>query len=142
MSGTPYTAGPFSVDVVGGVERNIELNVPWRATIKAFVFNQVGGVAADCVFELYTKREVAAPTGSSSSSSQSPSPDPAMYSVFGEKSFTAGTPLAEYDKTYPYVNQDSKATDPTRKLYLRILPADSGNKTYELALTMLTSQLG
>jgi hypothetical protein len=130
--GTPYMAGPFTLDVVGGTEEIIELNIPWRATISSFSFTQDSGVAASCDFELYTLAAAAVVAGGS---------DPA-YSVFGEKAFITPTPLAEYDKGYPYVNQDSRATDPTRKLYLRIDPAGTGAKTYKLALSLITSQLG
>lgn len=140
-SGTPYMTGPFTLEVVGGEETCFELRVPWRATVKSLAFNQVGGIDANCTFELYVKSEACPPTGSSESSSGQLPHDRSMYSVFGEKSFVAATPLAEYDTGYPYVNQDSKATDPTRKLYLRVLPAGTGAKVYEFSMNLLTSQL-
>jgi len=143
MQGTPYFAGPFTLECVGAEESCIVINVPWRATITGFAFNQVGGVAADCAFELYTKALACPPTGSSESSSGALDHDKTMYSVFGERSFTAGTPLTEYDKSYPYVNQDEggSPSNPVRRLYVRILPAGTGAKIFELALQMLTSQL-
>lgn len=146
MNGTPYMAGPFVLEVIGGEEACIDLNVPWRGTIGAIKLNHAGGVDADCDFELYTKAEACPPTSSSSGSSMSSSvaaaPNRALFSVFGEKSYTAGTSFAEFGKSYSYVNQDSKASDPTRRLYLRIIAAGTGVKVYELALEILTSQLG
>ena len=146
MSGTPYMAGPFALEVVGGEEACIDLNVPWRGTISAVKFNQASGVDADCDFELYTKAEACPPTSSSSGSSMSSSaaaaPNRALFSVFGEKSCTAGASFAEFNKSYSYVNQDSKASVPTRKLYLRIIATGTGVKVYELALEILTSPLG
>ncbi len=146
MSGTPYLAGPFHLEVVGGEEACIELNAPWRGMIAAIKFNNVGGADADCAFELYTKSVACPPTSSSSGSSMSSaapsSHDRTMYSVFGEKGYTAGTPFAEFNKSYPYVNQDSKASNPTRRLYVRVLATGTGMKVYELALEILTSQLG
>lgn len=146
MSGTPYMAGPFTLEVAGGEEACIDLNIPWRGTIAAIKFNHASGVDADCDFELYTKAEACPPTSSSSGSSLSSSaaaaPNRALFSVFGEKNYVAGTPFAEFNQSYPYVNQDSKASDPTRKLYLRIIATGTGVKVYELALEILTSQLG
>jgi hypothetical protein len=139
--GTPYMSGPHTLEATGAEESCTAIRVPWRAIVRAFKFNQVAGVAANCAFELYTKSEACPPTGSSESSSGQLPHDRSMYSVFGEKSFTASTPLAEYDKNYPYVNQDSKASNPTRLLYVRILPAGTGAKTYELALELEVSNL-
>lgn len=141
MSGTPYMAGPFALACTGGEKINIEINVPWRAVVKAFKFTNVGGTDANCDVELFTKSEAAPPTGSSESSSGELPFDPAMFSVFGAKTYTAGTPLTEYDKSYPYVNQDSKASNPTRKLYVQLTPSGAGDKVYELALELMTSML-
>ena len=146
MNGTPYMAGPFVLEVIGGEEACVELRAPWRGTIAAIKFNNVGGADADCAFELYTKAEACPPTSSSSSSSMSSSVaashNRSLFSVFGEKDYVAGTPFSEFNKSYPYVNQDSKASDQTRKLYLRVIATGTGVKVYELALEIFTSQLG
>lgn len=134
---TPYTSGPHFLAVVGGEEQFIELRCPPRGAIVTLRFDQVDGAAENCVFELYSNADVL-PSGASSSSSsvasatlESPR---TAYSIFGAKTFTASTPLLETDKNYAYQNTDNTPSQRRRRLYARVVPAGTGDKTYVLTM--------
>jgi len=143
---TPYMAGPFTIVATGGESTCVELRVPHRGTIKAVKFNQLSGVEVACAFELFTLRAACPPgsdTGSSSSSASASLVNGRdMYSVCGQKSRLAATLFAEFETTYPYVNQDGTATVPHRRLFLEVIPEGTGVKEYEIALEIMSGVLG
>jgi len=139
---TPYTSGPHILQVTGGQEICLELRCPSRGTIRTLKFDQVAGDPANCDFEVYTKREVCPPGQSSESLSEAVQGPQSAYSVFGEKNFTAGTPLIEANVNYAYQNNDAGPTNRARKLYIRMNPAGSGAKEYAITFEVEVSPLG
>jgi hypothetical protein len=152
----PYMSGPHQFDVVGGETECFEIRAPHRGVITQIKFDQVAGDAANCDFEVFTARSACFPettgvtlgSGSSSSSSSSSTgsalPDgnnPSSYSIFGAKTYTAGTPLSVSDESHTFRNQDGTYSVPQRRLYVKLTPSGTGPKTFALTLEMLTSLL-
>jgi hypothetical protein len=149
----PYSAGPFKFEAEGGVETFIVLKVPSRGTIRAIRLMQVGGAAVDATFEVFTAESCIGTSLFEEASQQVPDhpSEPleltddvaifgnrAMYSVFGQKTYTGSTGLyTEYgeDTQYPYQNRDGGGpTNRKRRLYLGITPAGSAATGWEFAL--------
>ena len=148
-----YTSGPHLLDVMGGQEHVIELRCPVRGSIRTIKFDQLDGAAADCEFEVYTKREAAPPTESSLWSSSSWASGPSLgssslpaissaYSIFGKRDYTAGAPFIEADKEYPYQNNDNGPSNRLFRLYARVTPEGDGPKQYVLTFEMGVSPAG
>lgn len=142
---TPYTSGPHILTIADASvgEECLEIRCPHRGYIKSIKFNYVEGSGdANCDFEMYTSR-LACPPGASVSESLSEAEQGSRdaYSIFGAKSYVAGTPFIELDKTYPFRNKDGSFSDPIRKLYVALRPSGTGAKTFELTLEMDTSPL-
>lgn len=127
------------IEVDGGSEITLSLDVPARGVVHKLVVVQTEGSAAAFVVDLFNSwrpspPDDAASSESSASASGSSAPEE-LYRVIPQQSAASGAAVAYYnDSGMPYTNVDhSKSSDLQPKLYLRIRPAGAGAMKFAAA---------
>jgi|GEM_PF-4670081 len=134
--GMPWGYGPKEFTIAAGDNEVIQLNVPYRGTIKAINLQQLDGGADAGVFEIYDSEAPAVALDASSSSSAGGTVVAAQHSITaGEVTITAGVYRAN-NLDIQYINRDGSPTNGVRRLWMRLNIAAVGPVSFSLGMTI------
>lgn len=130
-----YSRSVCSLLAVGGRRTVWAIPFPTRMDITNLVISQVGGVAVSFTIQIYDSAKVISDSHSSEyGSPEECNPDMTIHQIGGTlNSDAAGIMRKQFDPAVPYVNMDSRGSTGKRQMiYLEIVPAGSGDKTFDV----------
>ncbi len=133
--GVPWTYGPRQFTVPAGESSLVQLNVPYRGTIRSFSLAAPDGGGG--TFELYNAEEparAAVAAGNGSSESVGAAIPPANYVIY-DGTLDDGISV-DRELNIPYVNRDGTPSDGVSRLWLRLTPDGSDDLVFVISLTI------
>jgi len=134
----PYT-NKLIFTAPSGEPTCVAIDAPPRGAVTKLVVKQVDGALAGFDVDLYDSE-----TACSSLSSSSGDVDDELHRVLATDTVSAAADISErYGIAAPYTNQDPRDDRqiPTSKLYLEVVPAGSGVKTFHASWTITVAEL-
>ncbi len=138
--GIPWQYGPNQVDIEAGVSSLVQLNVPYRGTLRTLNISAEDGTTG--TFEIYNSEAagLAAVRNANGSSESMAATDiaPHNYIIHGG-SLIAGE-SRENDLNIPYQSADGGPSDRPRRLWMRLTPAGSGELSFVISMLIDTPE--
>ena len=130
----PWQYGPKVFDVPAGESSLVQLNVPFRGTIKSFSLRAPGGAGG--TFEIYSNEaaaRAAVADGNGSSESVGAGDIPAAnYNIYSG-TLSSGQFIDQEMET-PYFNRDGSLSLPEGRLWMRLTPDGSGELHFGVSM--------
>jgi len=140
MSDIPYS-NRVEQAIASGSGTTIALPAPPRGVVSRLIVKQVDGALEGFTFDIYSRVEAAE---DNSVSQDGTSYDPELYKLQATQTVGGGNNLSEqYGLALGYVNQDTRRLEgiPRTQIHIEITPGGSGNKTFQIAWTILSPAL-
>ncbi len=133
--GLPWEYGPKQFDVQAGQSSLVQLNVPYRGTIRTFRLAAPGGSTG--AFELYNSEAAAraAVAAGNGSSESAPTGIPASEYVIYSGELADGVKV-DNDLRIPFVNRDGTPSVGDPRLWMRLTPDGSDVLTFVLSMVI------
>ena len=134
----PYTAIVSAQTLPSAANSTVTVNVPNRGIVTKLIVKQTSGTLEGYTVDLYSRIEAA--NGDLDTFEND------LYKLMSQVTVASSASVTEqYALVSSYVNEDDRDTileKPLNRLHLRINPAGTGNKNFEIAITVTAEVLG
>ena len=134
----PYTAIVSAPVLPSGTNNTVTVSVPNRGIVTKLIVKQTSGTLEGYTVDLYSRIEAA--NGDADTFEND------LYKLMSQVTVASLAAVTEqYALVSPYVNEDDRNAvleKPLNQLHLRINPSGSGNKNFEIAITVTAEVLG